>query len=136
MVQTATAQTGADPATVPITQFYGVLLQAMKAGRSTSFPHRYQLLAPAVDAAFDLAGILRISVGGFWSTLPPAQQQSLFQVFRTYTIANYVANFHSYNRRVIEVRPTTRPVGSESVVTNHDHQAGPGPAADRLRHAQ
>jgi phospholipid transport system substrate-binding protein len=114
----AVAQAAADPATVPVTQFYGVLLQAMKAGRGTPFPQRYQLLAPAVDAAFDLGGILRISVGSFWSTFPAAQQQTLFQVFRSYTIANYVANFHSYKGRVISVEPTTRPVGNESVVTS------------------
>ena len=122
----ASAQAGADPATAPVTQFYGVLLQAMKAGRRMSFPQRYQLLAPAVDAAFDLDGILRISVGSFWSTLPPAQQQTLSQVFRSYTIANYVASFHTAKERAIVVEPVTRPVGSERVVTtmitkrNHD----------------
>jgi phospholipid transport system substrate-binding protein len=113
----AAAQAAADPATVPVTQFYGVLLQAMKAGRSTPFPQRYQILAPAVDAAFDLEGILRISVGAFWGTLPPAQQQTLLQVFRSYTIANYVSSFHSAKDRTLVVQPTTRPVGSERVVT-------------------
>jgi phospholipid transport system substrate-binding protein len=123
----AAAQAAADPATIPVTQFCGVLLQAMKAGRSTPFPQRFQLLAPAVDAAFDLAGILRISVGAFWSSLPPAQQQALFQVFRTYTIANYIANFHSYKGRVIAVQPTTRPVGRESVVTTTITKPGRDP---------
>jgi phospholipid transport system substrate-binding protein len=80
-----------------------------------------------VDAAFDLAGILRISVGAFWSTLPPAQQQALLQVFRTYTIANYVANFHSYKGRVIDVQPTTRAVGSERVVTTTITKPGKDP---------
>jgi phospholipid transport system substrate-binding protein len=121
------ADAAADPATLPITQFYGVLLQAMKAGRGTPFPQRYQLLAPAVDAAFDLAGVLRISVGAFWSTLPPAQQQALFQVFRTYTVANYVANFHSYKSRVIVVQPTTRAVGQQSVVTTTITKPGGDP---------
>lgn len=106
----------ANPATVPVTQFYGVLLEVMKAGRSTPFQKRYQMLVPAVDAAFDLPGILRVSVGSFWSSLPAAQQQSLLQVFRAYTVANYVANFHSYKGRVIQVGPTTRAVGNEQVV--------------------
>jgi phospholipid transport system substrate-binding protein len=113
----AAAQTAADPATEPVTQFYVVLLQVMKEGRQTPFPQRFQLLAPAVDTAFDLAGILRISVGAYWGSLPAAQQQSLLQVFRTYTIVNYVSNFHSFKNRVIAVQPTTRPVGSERVVT-------------------
>jgi phospholipid transport system substrate-binding protein len=123
----AAAQGAVDPATVPVTQFYGVLLQVMKAGRSTPFPQRYQMLAPAVDAAFDLQGILRISVGALWSTLPPAQQQTLLQVFRSYTIANYVANFHSYKGRVIDVQPTTRPVGSQRVVTTTITKPGRDP---------
>jgi phospholipid transport system substrate-binding protein len=106
-----------DPATAPVTQFYVVLLQIMKDGKRTPFPQRFQVLAPAVDAAFDLAGILQISVGAYWSGLPPAQQQTLLQVFRTYTIANYVSNFHSFKNRVIDVQPTTRPVGSLRVVT-------------------
>ncbi len=111
------AQAAADPATVPIDQFYAVLLTVMKAGKRTPFPQRVQMLTPAVDAAFDLAGILRVSVGAYWSSLPPAQQQALLAVFRTYTICNYVSSFHSYKNRVIYVAPTTRPVGSERVVT-------------------
>lgn len=112
----AGAQTAAGaPAT--ISQFYGVLLNVMKAGRSTPFPQRYQMLAPAVDAAFDLEGILRVSVGAHWTSLPPAQQQALLNVFRAFTISNYVSSFHSYKGRVIAVSPTTRPVGSSQVVT-------------------
>jgi phospholipid transport system substrate-binding protein len=122
----AAAQT-ADPATGPVSQFYVTLLQVMKEGTRTPFPQRYQLLAPAVDAAFDLAGILRISVGTYWGGLPPAQQQTLLQVFRAYTIANYVSNFHSYKNRVIAVQPTTRPVGSERVVTTTITKPGKDP---------
>ena len=123
----AAAQGAADPATLPVTQFCGVLLQVMKAGRRTPFPQRYQMLAPAVDAAFDIAGILRISVGSFWSTLPPAQQENLFQVFRTYTIANYIANFQTFKNRVIHVQPATRPVGSQRVVATSIDRPGHDP---------
>lgn len=111
----AQADSGA-PAT--ISHFYVVLLQIMKEGRDTPFQQRYQTLAPAVDQAFDLEGILRVSVGSYWPSLPPAQQQSLLAVFRAFTIANYVANFHSYKGRVIHVSPTTRPVGASQVVSS------------------
>jgi phospholipid transport system substrate-binding protein len=118
----------ADPATVPITQFYAVLLEVMKAGQQqVPFPQRVQMLAPAVDAAFDLPGILRISVGAYWSSLPPDQQQTLLSVFRSYTICNYVSSFHSYKGRVIAVSPTTRPVGSERVVTTTITKPGRDP---------
>ena len=110
------AQSDSGP-TGTIAQFYTVLLAVMKAGRGTPFPQRYQMMAPAIDQAFDLAGILRVSVGPYWSSIPAAQQQTLQSVFRAFTIASYVSNFHSYRGRVLVVSPTTRPVGNEQVVT-------------------
>ncbi len=106
------------PATAPavITRFYAVLEQVMKDGRKTPFPQRFQLLAPAVDQAFDLAGILRVSVGAYWTSLPPAEQQQLLTEFRAFTVASYISNFHSYKNRVLTVFPTTRAVGSQQVV--------------------
>ncbi|MCB8882506.1 ABC transporter substrate-binding protein [Acidisoma cellulosilytica] len=112
----ALAQSAAGP-TATINQFYVPLLQIMKEGRHTPFQQRYQTLAPAVDQAFDLQGILRVSVGAYWSSVPPAQQQALLSVFRAFTIANYVSNFHAYKGRVISVSPTTRAVGAQQIVS-------------------
>lgn len=112
----ARAQTASGP-TATIQQFYVPLLQIMKEGRSTPFQQRYQTLAPAVDQAFDLEGILRVSVGAYWSSVPAAQQQTLFTVFRAFTVANYVSNFHAYKGRVIAVSPTTRAVGAQQIVS-------------------
>jgi phospholipid transport system substrate-binding protein len=109
------APAGGAPGT--ISQFYVVLLQVMKEGRQTPFQTRYQTLAPAVDQAFDLEGILRVSVGSYWSSLPDAQRQNLLSVFRAFTVANYVSNFHSYKGRVLTVSPTTRAVGAQQVVS-------------------
>ncbi|GAB0118344.1 hypothetical protein Acid7E03_24160 [Acidisoma sp. 7E03] len=113
----ARAQSAGGP-TATIQQFYVVLLEIMKEGKKTPFQQRYQTLAPAVDQAFDLEGILRVSVGSYWGTLPDAQKQTLLSVFRAFTIANYVSNFHSYKGRVISVSPTTRAVGSQQVVSS------------------
>lgn len=113
--QTAPAAAGSAPAT--ISQFYVTLLQVMKEGRKTPFSQRYQTLAPAVDQAFDLEGILRVSVGAYWSSLPDAQKQSLMAVFRAFTVATYISNFHSYKGRVLAVSPNTRSVGAQQVVS-------------------
>jgi phospholipid transport system substrate-binding protein len=113
----ARAQSG-NPVTAPIESFSAALLGVMKAGNATPFPQRYQMLAPAVDSAFDLQRILRVSVGSTWSSLPPDQQQKLLQVFRDFTIVTYVSNFHSFRNRTITVSPTTRPVGPDQVVTS------------------
>ena len=40
------------------------------------------------------------------------------QVFRSFIIADYVANFHSYDGEVATVGPLTRPVGAQQVVTS------------------
>jgi phospholipid transport system substrate-binding protein len=113
--QAQSAGAGGGPGT--ISQFYVVLLQVMKQGRQTAFQQRYQTLAPAVDQAFDLEGILRVSVGSYWSSLPDGQKQTLLSVFRAFTVATYVSNFHSYKGRVLTVSPNTRAVGSQQVVS-------------------
>jgi phospholipid transport system substrate-binding protein len=101
----------------PIQTLNQALLQAMQAGKRTPFPQRYNMLAPVIDQVLDLAAILQTSVGLAWSQLPPAQQSSLSQVFRTYTICSYAANFDSYDGQRFTVSPDTRSVGTEQVVT-------------------
>lgn len=102
--------------TGPVQALNEALIAIMKAGDSTPFLARFQTLAPTVDKVFDLARILRISVGAYWSTLPAAQQAKLLQVFRSFIVATYVANFHSYNGEASSVSPTTRAVGAQQVV--------------------
>ena len=90
----------------------------MKAGDQTPFLQRFQMLAPVVDQVFDLPRILRVSVGSYWTGLPAAQQEKLQQVFRSFIIATYVANFRTYNGEISSVSPQTRSVGAEQVVTS------------------
>jgi phospholipid transport system substrate-binding protein len=108
---------GASP-TAPVAALNAALIAVMKSGDGTPFLRRYQQLAPVVDQVFDLQRIIQVSVGSYWSGLPPAQQQKLLQVFRSFIIATYVANFRSYNGEVSAVSPTTRPVGAQQVVTS------------------
>jgi phospholipid transport system substrate-binding protein len=104
--------------TAPIVALNTALIAVMKAGDSAPFARRYQMLAPAIDQGFDLPRIIAISVGSYWASLPAGQQQKLRQVFRSFIIANYVANFHSYAGEVAAVSPTTRAVGAQQVVTS------------------
>jgi phospholipid transport system substrate-binding protein len=87
------------------------------------------MLAPTVDQVFDLQRIIRFSVGAYWGSLPEAQQQKLIQVFRSFIIATYVANFHTYGGEISSVSPTTRPVGAQQVVTSTLSK----PSGDSLR---
>jgi phospholipid transport system substrate-binding protein len=98
--------------------FDQALLAIMKAGQRTPFSQRFAMLAPHVDRTFDLDQILRVSVGPHWAALAPDQQTALQTAFRQYTIANFVANFDSYNGQTIEVMPGLRSRGNgDQVVT-------------------
>jgi phospholipid transport system substrate-binding protein len=104
--------------TAPILALNTALIAVMKAGDQVPFVKRYAMLAPAIDAGFDLPRIIRVSVGSYWAGLPAAQQRKLQQVFRSFIIANYVANFHVYSGEVAAVAPATRVVGVQQVVTS------------------
>ena len=94
----------ADPgAEAPIVGLNQALIAAMQAGQGTPFAQRFERLAPVVERAFDLPGILQASVGPRWSGLPPAQQARLLEVFRRFTVASYAARFNSYNGERIAV---------------------------------
>ena len=88
----------------------------MKAGKSAPFTQRYNLVAPAVDRAFDLPGVLAASVGPRYASLPPAEQAALLDEFRKFTVASYVANFDEFSGERIEMVPGQRAVGNDLVV--------------------
>ncbi len=114
----AQSQPGSSSVTAPIVTLNTALIAIMKAGNSTPFATRYNMLAPAVDQVFDLPRIISVSVGSYWSGLPATQQQKLRQVFRSFIIANYVSNFHTYDGDVAAVSPSTRAVGAQQVVAS------------------
>ena len=103
-------------AAAPIAALNRGLLAGMHAGKATPFPQRYNTLAPLVEGAFDIPGILQASVGPRWAALPPAQQSQLLDVFRRFTVASYVANFDSFGGEKLEVLPVSRNVGADQVV--------------------
>jgi len=109
----------ADPdATAPIAALNRGLLAGMRAGKAVPFTQRFATLAPLVEGAFDIPGILQASVGPRWAALPPAQQSQLLDVFRRFTVASYVANFDSYGGEKLELLPESRNVGADQVVAS------------------
>jgi phospholipid transport system substrate-binding protein len=115
LVKPAFAEPAGDAAGT-ITQFNAALLTAMKAGGRTEFNHRFQILAPAVDRAFDLSAVLSASIGLEWANLSQEQQGRLLDAFRRYTVASYAANFDNFSGQSFTVSPETRSLGSDRVV--------------------
>jgi phospholipid transport system substrate-binding protein len=100
----------------PLTDLYSGLEAAMRAGRTTPFTRRFDALAPVVDRAFDLATVLKVSVGGRWDSMDPASQARLVEAYRRFTIATYVANFDKYEGEHFQVLPGARDLGADRVV--------------------
>lgn len=118
----------ADPeASAPIAALNRGLLAGMHAGKATPFAKRFATLSPLVEGALDIPGILQASVGPRWSSLPPAQQSQLLDVFRRFTIASYVANFDSFGGEKLEILPETRNVGADQVVASQIAPASGAP---------
>ncbi len=114
-------------AAAPIAALDRGLLAGMRAGKATPFPQRFASLAPLVEGAFDIPGILQASIGPRWAALPPAQQSQLLDVFRRFTVASYVANFDSFSGEKLEVLPISRNVGADQVVATQIVPSGGAP---------
>jgi phospholipid transport system substrate-binding protein len=102
----------------PVKALNDALIAAMRAGATTPFDRRYQVLEPVIDRVFNLDAVLAASVGLSWSSIPDAQKAILASAFRRYTVSSYVANFNSFNGQSFEILPATRAIGSGEMVVN------------------
>lgn len=100
----------------PIVDLYAALEALMRTGRSTPFPDRFRTLAPVIDRVYDLATVLRVSVGLRWPNFNEATRTELLDAFRAFTVASFVANFDKYEGEKFEVMLDTRVVGADQVV--------------------
>ncbi len=88
----------------------------MKLGQRAPFKQRFDLIAPVVDRVVDVDTILRVSVGPRWNAMAENTRQTLFAVFRAFTIASYAANFDKDNGDRFEVLPRMRESGADRIV--------------------
>lgn len=105
-----------DPAVAPVESFYDALLAQMKKGGGARA--RYDLLKPAVEKSFDLAGMTAVAVGPGFAALPEADKKALTDAFERMTIANYVKNFDSFGgeKFVVEPASVARPPSTDKLV--------------------
>ena len=134
-VQAPAAQAADDPAVHRIEGFYATLVDAMKRGPELGVKGRYHLLAPAVDATFDIPAMIKFVVGPGWETMSDADHRALTDAFRRMTIADYASNFDTYHGEKFTVDPTVQvKAGDEFVQSNLNPQSGkPTPFIYRMR---
>ena len=103
------AGAGAEPSPPQsvITGLYDALLGVMKEGPKLGFAGRYDRLKPAIEAAFNLPLMSRLSVGPQWQSLSPDEQARLTQAFSDFTISTYANRFDDYSGERLEVLPET-----------------------------
>jgi phospholipid transport system substrate-binding protein len=124
-----------DPAARQIETFYATLLDTMKRGHELGMHGRYQALAPAVDAAFDIPTMIQFTVGLSWPSLSDADHKALIEAFRRMTIANYAANFDSFNSEKFDIDPNVQTKGPDRIVqtTLTPSSGKPVPLVYRMR---
>ncbi|MCW3476096.1 ABC transporter substrate-binding protein [Limobrevibacterium gyesilva] len=116
-IRPGTACAAVDPAVVaPIQGLYDSLLRIMRAGTRTPFSQRFDMLAPAVDRALDLATILQVSVGPMWNSLSADQHAALFAAFRRYSISSYVSSFNTFTGQRFVIEPDVRSGGANQII--------------------
>jgi len=105
-----------DPAAHKIENFYATLVDTMKRGPSLGMKGRYQALAPAVDATFDIPTMTKFVVGPSWSSMSESDRKQLTEAFRRMTIADYANNFDSYDGERFDVDPNVQTKGGDLFV--------------------
>ncbi len=91
------AKAEAREATAIVETFHTVLLNTMKLAKKLGVKGRYDVLKPAVLAAFDLRTTVRIASGSSWRKASDAEKDRLTKVFEHWTISNYASQFKGYS---------------------------------------
>lgn len=71
--------------------FHGALIETMRLG--ADYPTRVDRLGPAVDAAFDVPTIAKVSLGATWRTLAAAQREQFVALLRDLVVSTYANRF-------------------------------------------
>jgi phospholipid transport system substrate-binding protein len=125
-----------DPAAQQIDALDAAVLEAMRAGKSTTTAERYRQLEPVVTHTFDTPTMIRFAVGPTWPQIPPAQQQALTTAFRRLTVASYAKNFDSYSGQKFVISPNVVTRGPDKVVSTQILSPGNSPTSIAYRMRQ
>ena len=82
---------------------YDALLSTMKNGRTLGQNGRFTQLEPIIRRTFDIASMVRLSVGSSWASLTDAQRQQMAESFGRYLSAIYADRFDSYAGQKLQV---------------------------------
>ena len=114
--QAVRAAAPADPAAARVDAFDHALIEIMKGGASLGVKGRARKIAPAVDAAFDMATMTRVAVGPKWAELTASQREALTAAFTRLSVASYAHNFDSFSGERFDLDPNVQVRGPDKIV--------------------
>jgi len=91
-----------------IEEFYAVILDCMKNADKLGFKGRRERLAPAIEKAYDLPLMARLSIGPDWQKLSPEDQKRITEAFKDLTVSTYAGRFDGFSGEKFEVEPTAQ----------------------------
>jgi phospholipid transport system substrate-binding protein len=104
------------PPQMVVQSLYDVLLGVMKGSKDLGFSGRYERLKPAIEMAYNLPLMSRLSIGPQWQSLTPEQQEKMAVAFDAFTVATYANRFDDYSGEKFEVLPETTPANGGVIV--------------------
>ena len=93
----STSQAETTEATAVVESFHTVLLNTMKSAKKLGIKGRYDVLKPAITAAFDLQTTVRVAAGSAWRKASDAEKGKLTKAFKHWSISNYASQFKGYS---------------------------------------
>ncbi|MDD3371640.1 MAG: ABC transporter substrate-binding protein [Alphaproteobacteria bacterium] len=103
------------PAQSMVRTFYSKLVATMKEGETLGFSGRHKQLAPAIQTAFNLPLMARMSMGPGWAKANDKERKELIEAFSDYSISTYANRFASYDGEEFTVTGE-KPLGKDTVV--------------------
>jgi phospholipid transport system substrate-binding protein len=92
LVALAASARAADGPTQVVERLNAAIARVLPEAEALGYQGRFDRLAPAMDAAFDVDFMAEKAVGRHWKALDEAQRGGWRDLFREFTIANYAAN--------------------------------------------
>jgi len=80
-----------------VAAFDSALLHALQDAHHLGYQGRYDVLASAMNRAFDFPTMTRIATGTAWAKMSPEQQAALVDAFGRFSIATYANQFNDYS---------------------------------------
>ncbi len=77
--------------------FHAVLLDTMKSAKKLGIKGRYEILAPAIENAFDLQTTVRVASGKAWRKASNSEKNQLVDAFGHWSISTYASQFSGYS---------------------------------------